>query len=143
VKSPLAGRVNAGRSAAQRILKDSFQFRALSHEIYRLSPLAAVKSYLAHARGLLKGSKFNGRHSTVIPSAIPAVEAAKACPHVTKIGLGIITPTKLAEERLKFTKATGALRMQVRGTHAVQLFWIYTNRPDEVIAEITKKWDQR
>ena len=98
---------------------------------------------MSHTRGLLKGSKFNGRHSTVIPSAIPAVEAAKACPHVTKIGLGIITPTKTSEEHLKFTKVSGAVKMQVRGVHAVQLFWIYTNRPDEVIAEVTMKWDQR
>src|SRR5277367_5552919 len=50
---------------------------------------------MSHIKGLLRGSKFNGRHSTVIPSAIAAVEAAKACPHVTKIGLGVITPTKL------------------------------------------------
>ena len=33
--------------------------------------------------------------------------------------------------------------MQVRGTHAVQLFWLYTNRPDEVIAEITRQWEER
>ena len=94
-------------------------------------------------KGLLRGSKFNGRHSTVIPTAIPAVEAAKACPHVTKIGLGIIAPSKAGEERLKFTKASGALKMQVRGTNAVQLFWLYTNRPDDVIAEITAKWEGR
>jgi hypothetical protein len=98
---------------------------------------------MSHAKGLLKGAKFNGRHSTVIPSAITAVEAAKASPHVTKIGLGIITPTKNGEERLKFTKASGALKMQVRGTNAVQLFWLYTNRPDDVIEEITRQWDQR
>jgi hypothetical protein len=98
---------------------------------------------VSHAKGLLKGAKFHGRHSTVIPSAIPAVEAAKSCAHVTKIGLGLITPTKSGEERLKFTKASGALKMQVRGTHAVQLFWLYTNRPDEVIAEITRQWDER
>ena len=97
---------------------------------------------MTHAKGLLKGAKFNGRHSTVIPSAIPAVEAAKSCVHVTKIGLGIIMPTKNGEERLKFTKASGAPKMQVRGTSAVQLFWLYTNRPDEVIAEITRQWDR-
>ena len=71
---------------------------------------------MSHAKGLLKGAKFNGRHSTVIPSAIPAVEAAKA---------------------------SGAIKMQVRGTNAVQLFWVYTNRPDEVIEEITRQWDAR
>jgi hypothetical protein len=98
---------------------------------------------VSHAKGLLKGSKFNGRHSTVIPSAIPAVEAAKSCEHVTKIALGVITPTKSADEHLKFTKASGALKMQVRGTRAVQVFWVYTNRPDDVIEEITRKWDKR
>jgi hypothetical protein len=92
---------------------------------------------------LLKGGKFNGRHSTVIASAIPAVEAAKTCPYVTKISLGVITPSKAGEERLKFTKASGALKMQVRGTNAVQIFWLYTNKPDEVIAEITSKWEMR
>ena len=94
-------------------------------------------------KGLLKGAKFNGKHSTVIPSAIPAVEAAKSSAYVTKIALGVITPSKAAEERLKFTKASGALKMQVRGTHAVQVFWVYTNRPDEAIEEITAKWDAR
>ena len=98
---------------------------------------------MTHLKGLLRGPKFNGRHSTVIPSAVPAVEAAKACEHVNKIALGLITPTKLAEERLKFTPASGCLKMQVRGTHAIQIFWLYTNRPDDVIEEITRKWDQR
>jgi len=87
---------------------------------------------VSHAKGLLKGAKFNGRHSTVIPSAIPAVEAAKACAHVTKIGLGIITPTKNGEERLKFTKASGALKMQCAALTPC----------DEVIAEITRQWDR-
>jgi hypothetical protein len=33
--------------------------------------------------------------------------------------------------------------MQVRGAHAVQIFWLYTTRPEDTIAEITAKWDQR
>ena len=98
---------------------------------------------MRHTRGLLKGLKFNGRHSTLIPSAIPAVEAAKACSHVTKIALGVITPAKAAEERLKFTPASGGLKMQVRGVHAVQVFWLYTTRASDVIEEISKKWEQR
>src|SRR6266403_183703 len=98
---------------------------------------------MSHTRGLLKGSKFNGRHSTVIPSAIAAVEAARDCSHVSKIALGVITPIRAAQEHLKFTPVSGGLKMQVRGTHAVQIFWLYTNRPDETIQEITKKWDER
>jgi len=98
---------------------------------------------VSHIKGLLKGAKFNGRHSTVIPSAIPAVEAARDSPHVSKIALGLITPIRAAQEHLKFTSVSGGLKMQVRGTHAVQIFWLYTIRPDAVIAEITKKWDER
>lgn len=98
---------------------------------------------MSHIRGLLKGAKFNGRHSTVIPSAIPAVQAARDCPDVTKIALGVITPMRAAHEHLKFTPVSGGLKMQVRGTHAVQVFWLYTTHPDQVIQEITKKWQER
>lgn len=98
---------------------------------------------MSHLKGLLKGPKFNGRHSTVIPSAIPAVEAARDSPHVTKIGLGVITPVKTAAEHLKFTPVSGGLKMQVRGAHAVQVFWVYTTSPQEAIAEITARWEQR
>jgi hypothetical protein len=98
---------------------------------------------VSHVRGLLQGAKFNGRHSTVIPSAIPAVEAARDCPHVTKIALGVITPLHSGKEHLKFTAESGALKMQVRGTHAVQVFRLYTTNPEAAVAEITKKWDER
>ena len=98
---------------------------------------------MSNARGLLKGSKFNGRHSTVIPSAVPAVQAARDCALVTKIALGVITPIRPGPEHLKFTPATGCLKMQVRGTNAVQTFWVYTTSPDAVVSEITTKWDER
>lgn len=98
---------------------------------------------MTHIKGLLRGSKFNGRHSTVIPSAIPAVEAARDCGHVTKIALGLITPVKTGTEHLKFSAVSGGLKMQVRGTHAIQVFWLYTTRPDDAILEIEAKWDQR
>jgi hypothetical protein len=98
---------------------------------------------MAHARGLLKGPKFNGRHSTVIESAIPVVEAARDCAHVTKIALGVITPLRPGAEHLKFTPASGCLKMQVRGTNAVQTFWVYTTEPEAVIAEITRRWEAR
>lgn len=98
---------------------------------------------MSHERGLLKGPKFNGRHSTVIPSAIPAIEAARDCPYVSKIALGVITPLKSGTEHLKFVPVSGGLKMQVRGSVAVQIFWLYTTRPEEAIAEITKKWESR
>lgn len=95
---------------------------------------------MSHIKGLLKGSKFNGRHSTLIPSAITAVEAARDCPLVSKIALGIITPLRAGKPHLKFSPVSGGLKMQVRGTHGVQILWLYTTSPDQVIAEITKKW---
>ena len=98
---------------------------------------------MGHEKGLLKGAKFNGRHSTVIPSAVPAVEAARDCPHVTKIALGIIAPLRSGQEHLKFSPVSGGLKMQVRGANAVQIFWLYTTRPEDTIAEISSKWDRR
>ena len=98
---------------------------------------------MTHIKGLLRGPKFNGRHSTVIPSAIPAVEAARDCEHVTKIALGVITPVKKGTELLKFSDVSGGLKMQVRGANAIQIFWLYTTRPEEVIERITKQWEAR
>jgi hypothetical protein len=98
---------------------------------------------VAHIKGLLRGPKFNGRHSTVIPSAVPVVEAARDCHDVTKIALGVITPIKAGAEHLKFLSVSGGLKMQVRGAHAVQVFWLYTTSPEAVIEAITHAWENR
>lgn len=96
---------------------------------------------MSHLKGLLKGPKFNGRHSTVIPGAISAVVAARECEHVTKIALGVITPIRVGKPHLKFSPVSGGLKMQVRGANAVQVFWVYTTRPDDAIREIESMWD--
>jgi len=70
---------------------------------------------MSHTRGLLKGSKFNGRQLDRDPSAIAAVEAARDCSHVSKIALGVIISIERAEH-LKFTPVSGGLKMQVEGT---------------------------
>jgi hypothetical protein len=98
---------------------------------------------VSHLKGLLKGPKFNGRHSTVISSAVPAVEAARDSEHVTKIALGVITPIRSGAEHLKFIPVSGGLKMRVRGTNALQVFWLYTTRPEAVIEEITRIWRHR
>jgi hypothetical protein len=59
---------------------------------------------------------------TVIPSAIRAVEVARDCPHVSNIALGVITPIRVPQAHLKFKPPLTDLKMQVRGTHAVQVF---------------------
>ena len=97
---------------------------------------------MAHTKGLLRGPKFNGKHSTVIPTAIPVVQAAKECQHVMKIALGLITPVRAGAPHLKFTPVSGGLKMQVRGANAVQIFWLYTTRPEDVIRAIEGKWNE-
>jgi hypothetical protein len=96
---------------------------------------------VAHLKGLLRGPKFNGKHSTVIETAIPAVAAARDCPHVTKIALGVITPLRAGRPHLKFTPMSGGLKMQVRGANAVQIFWLYTTQPEEAMQEIEGQWN--
>jgi hypothetical protein len=94
-------------------------------------------------RGLLKGSKVTRSHTTVIEAAIPAVNAAKESPHVSKIVIGIIKPAKNGQPHIKFTPIQAGLRMQVRGNSAVQIFFVYTDRPDDVMREITGHWNER
>ena len=98
---------------------------------------------MSHLKGLLRGPKFNGRHSTVIPSAVRVVEAARDCPHVSRIALGVITQIRAGQEHLKFIPVSGGLKMQIRGTNAVQVLWLYTTHPEAVIEEITRAWEAR
>lgn len=95
---------------------------------------------MGHLKGLLRGPKFNGKHSTVIDTAIRMVEAARDSAHVTKIALGVITPLRAGQAHLKFTPVSGGLKMQVRGANAVQIFWLYTTEPDAVIREMEERW---
>jgi len=106
---------------------------------------SAGGSAVAHntPKGLLKGSKVTRSHTTVIEAAIPAVNAAKESAHVSKIVIGIIKATKTGQPHIKFTPIQAGLRMQVRGNSAVQIFFVYTDRPDDVMREITEKWEER
>jgi hypothetical protein len=94
-------------------------------------------------KGLLRGSKVTRSHTTVIEAAIGAVNAAKASEHVSKIVIGVIEPTKKGKPHIKFSPVQAGLRMRVRGNTAVQSFFVYTNRPDDVIRVITDKWQER
>jgi len=62
---------------------------------------------------------------------------------VSKIALGVITPVRAGQEHLKFIPVSGGLKMQVRGTNAVQVFWLYTTEPQAVIDEIMRAWEAR
>ena len=43
-------------------------------------------------QGLLRGPKFNMRHTTIIEAALPFVQVLKGSPAVKKISLGVIKP---------------------------------------------------
>src|SRR3712207_9047145 len=48
-------------------------------------------TYMADkTRGLLRGPKFNGRHTTLIDAAVPVVMQLRDDPRVTKIIIGVI-----------------------------------------------------
>src|SRR6476660_8646834 len=104
--------------------------------------MEAPGDFVAHntPRGLLKGSKVTRSHSTVIEAAIPAVSAAKESPRVSKIVIGVIKPTTTGQPPINVAPIQAGLRMEVRGNSAVQIFFVYTDRPDDVIREITEKW---
>ncbi len=98
---------------------------------------------MGNIKGLLRGPKFNGKHSTVIDTAIRMVEAARDNARVTKIALGVITPLRAGQPHLKFTPVSGGLKMQVRGANAVQIFWLYTTEPDAVVREMEAEWSSK
>jgi hypothetical protein len=56
--------------------------------------------------------------------------------------LSVITPIRAGKPHLKFTPMSGGLKMQVRGANAVQIFWLYTTRPEDVIREIERQWNE-
>lgn len=92
------------------------------------------------AKGLLRGTKFSSRHSTVIAEAVHLLEAAKALPEVRKIVLSVITSSGPGEPRLKFSPVPAGLRMQVRGRTAVQTFYVYSNSPAGTQRKLETAW---
>ena len=89
---------------------------------------------------LLRGAKFNHRHSTVITEAVHILQVAKALPEVSKIVLSVVTPTGSGEPRLKFSPVSAGLKMQVRGRTAVQIFYVYSNNPAETQGKLEVMW---
>lgn len=92
-------------------------------------------------RGLLKGPKFNGRHSTVINAAVPIVAALRRSDLVTKVVLSVIRPTKAARRRMKCVEIEAGLRLDVRGPNSVQTFYAYTRHPVAVMDLLARLWE--
>jgi hypothetical protein len=83
-------------------------------------------------RGLLKGPKFNGRHTTLIDAAIPLVALLRDDPRVTKIIIGVITSRRGNTNVVKAQKIDAGLRITVAAPRYVQQLFAYTRDPDGV-----------
>lgn len=92
-------------------------------------------------RGLLTGSKMTTNHTTVTAESAKVIEAAKACPLVTKIVLGPIAPLGYAKPRLKFIPVTAGWRVGVRGTTSHMTLFVYTNNPPETKKFLEDQWE--
>mgnify|MGYP001558843746 CR=1 FL=1 len=81
------------------------------------------------AKGVLAGPKFSNRHSTVIPEANEVVRALRGADFVRKIVVSEIRHASGggAKRRIKITPIDAGCRVTVRGSSAVQEFFVYTN----------------
>jgi|SRR3712207_3262344 len=84
------------------------------------------------ARGLLRGPKFNGRHTTLIAAAIPVVTLLRDDPRVTKIVIGLIKSRRGNTTTLKATPVPAGLRITVTAPRNVQELFAYTSDPQGV-----------
>ncbi len=83
-------------------------------------------------RGLLRGPKFNGKHTTLIAPAFAMVEMLRDDDRVTKIVIGVIKPRKGGGISLKAVTIEAGLRLTVSGPSSVQQFFAYTSEPEAV-----------
>ncbi|NWJ44460.1 MAG: hypothetical protein HXX08_01140 [Chloroflexi bacterium] len=94
-------------------------------------------------RGLLRGAKFNGKHSTVIAPAFPVIELLRDDSRVTKIVIGVIKPRKGNGIGLKATTIDAGLRIMVSGPSSVQQFYAYTAEPEGVTTALEQLMSER
>lgn len=98
-------------------------------------------------QGLLRGPKFNMRHSTIIESALPFVQMLKSSPAVKKISLGVIKPVaghasrKGGTHQLKALVLPTAVRFSFRGGSSVQQFHVFGPNLS-AIASLGDEWSQ-
>jgi hypothetical protein len=95
-----------------------------------------------HHKGLLRGAKFNRRHSTVIDIAVPIIKAAKVLEEIHKIILGDIAEGGSGSTmKLNFSDIPAGLKMIVKGANIKQTFYLYTKAPEAVKAALNKVWE--
>ncbi len=97
--------------------------------------------------GLLRGPKFNMRHTTIIEAALPFVQMLKASPAVKKISLGVIKPVagnasrKSGSHQIKALVLPTAVRFSFRGGSSVQQFHVFGPNLG-TIADLGNEWSQ-
>ena len=94
-------------------------------------------------KGILKGPKFNGRHSTYIDTALPLITAASAQPEVSKVILGPIENTHAHGSHFRIRpQASGALKLLVSGGGASQTIYVYTTEATATTAALNVAWER-
>ncbi len=92
-------------------------------------------------KGILRGPKFNMRHTSYIPAAERLIVAAKALSEVTKISLGVILRGGSDTLRISGRVIPAGLRIIVRGGRQVQKLFIYTSTPEATAAALDVELD--
>lgn len=87
-------------------------------------------------RGLLKGPKFNGKHTTLIAAAERVVVALRDDPRVTKIIIGVITSRRGRTTSVKAVPINAGLRVTVVSPQNVQELFAYTDDIEGVKATL-------
>ncbi len=77
-------------------------------------------------KGLLKGPKFNGKHTTLIAAAERVVARLRDDPRVTKIVIGVITSRRGRTTTIKAVPIKAGLQVTVVTPQNVQEMYIYT-----------------
>jgi hypothetical protein len=85
---------------------------------------------------LTLGGKITNSHSTLTEVAEKLVYEAVKSPLISKISIANITHVGGGRKSLKFLPITGGIKAVVRGSGSVQEIYIYTNKPDEIKAEL-------
>jgi hypothetical protein len=87
---------------------------------------------------LTLGGKITNSHSSLTETAEKLVYEAVKSHLISKISIANITHVGGGRRSLKFLPITGGIKAVVRGSGSVQELYIYTNNPDEAMAELTK-----
>jgi Predicted metal-binding protein (DUF2103) len=91
-------------------------------------------------KGLLRGNKFNGKHTTLITAAERVVVQLRDDDRVTKIVIGIIKSRKGGASTLKATEITAGLKITVTSASNVQELYAYTGDPQNVKKDLEENW---